>query len=94
MDTELTQLRLNEEEEILQLQIDPGSDGEDEEFQVVGCFLTARVIHFPAMRSTMANLWHPIYGVQIQDLGTKRYLFQFFHSMDMESLKGPTMDFQ
>ncbi|KAK5803397.1 hypothetical protein PVK06_031042 [Gossypium arboreum] len=73
MDTELAQLRLNEEEEeILQLQIDPGSDRGDEEFQVVGCFLTASVIHFPAMRNTMANLWHPVYGVQIQDLGTKR----------------------
>lgn len=53
------------------------------EFQLVGCFLTASIIHFPAMKSTMANLWHPIRGVQIQDLGDKRYLFQFFHIIDM-----------
>ncbi|KAH1065041.1 hypothetical protein J1N35_030028 [Gossypium stocksii] len=32
----------------------------------------------------MANLWHPVRSVQIQDLGEKRYLFQFFHVMDME----------
>ena len=34
----------------------------------VGCFLTASIIHFPAMRSTMANLWHPVCGIQIRDL--------------------------
>ncbi|MBA0701035.1 hypothetical protein Goari_027121 [Gossypium aridum] len=41
------------------------------------------------MKSTLANLWHPICGVQIRDIGEKRYLFKFFHSMDMERvLKG------
>ncbi|KAH1114074.1 hypothetical protein J1N35_007452 [Gossypium stocksii] len=73
MDSELAQLTLNEEEEeILQIHIDPRTDKRGEEFQVVGCFLTANVIHFSTMRSTMANLWHPVYGVQIQNLGTKR----------------------
>ncbi|MBA0654118.1 hypothetical protein Goklo_021192 [Gossypium klotzschianum] len=33
------------------------------------------IIHFPAMKSTMENLWHPVRGVQIQELGGKRYLF-------------------
>ncbi|MBA0702549.1 hypothetical protein Goari_005442 [Gossypium aridum] len=46
------------------------------------------------MKSTMANLWHPIRGVQIRDLGGKRYLFQFFHVMDMERvLKGSPWTF-
>ncbi|MBA0729878.1 hypothetical protein Golax_020488 [Gossypium laxum] len=41
------------------------------------------------MKSTLANLWHPICGVQIRDMGEKRYIFKFFHSMDMERvLKG------
>ncbi|MBA0576898.1 hypothetical protein Golob_024872, partial [Gossypium lobatum] len=41
------------------------------------------------MKSTLANLWHPVYGVQIRDLGEKRYLFKFFHYMDIERvLKG------
>ncbi|MBA0800933.1 hypothetical protein Gohar_011336 [Gossypium harknessii] len=27
------------------------------------------VVHFPAMRNTMKNVWHPLEGVQISDLG-------------------------
>ncbi|MBA0597798.1 hypothetical protein Gorai_007587, partial [Gossypium raimondii] len=27
------------------------------------------VVHFSAMKTTMANLWHPLMGVQIMDLG-------------------------
>ncbi|KAG8474526.1 hypothetical protein CXB51_031388 [Gossypium anomalum] len=72
METELAQLTLNEkEEEILQMQVDPSTDREVGDFQLVGCFLTASIIHFLAMKSTMANLWHPVRGVQIRDLGGK-----------------------
>ncbi|KAH1064298.1 hypothetical protein J1N35_029285 [Gossypium stocksii] len=38
-------------------------------FCLVGCFLTASVVHFPAMRNKMVNLWHPMKGAQISDLG-------------------------
>ncbi|MBA0633875.1 hypothetical protein Godav_024824, partial [Gossypium davidsonii] len=42
----------------------------------------------------MANLWHPIWGVRIRDLGEKKYLFQFFHAMDMDRvLKGSLWTF-
>ncbi|TYI39020.1 hypothetical protein ES332_A02G070300v1 [Gossypium tomentosum] len=44
---------------------------EEEDFYLVGCFLTANIIRFPAMKSTMANLWHPIRGVQICDMEEK-----------------------
>ncbi|MBA0856119.1 hypothetical protein Goshw_023602 [Gossypium schwendimanii] len=36
------------------------------------------------MRRTMVNLWHPVKGVQISDLGGKRFLFRFFLKMDMD----------
>ncbi|KAH1039341.1 hypothetical protein J1N35_041084 [Gossypium stocksii] len=36
------------------------------------------------MKSTSANLWHPVKRVQILDLGEKRFLFKFFHKMDMD----------
>ncbi|MBA0756617.1 hypothetical protein Gogos_021959 [Gossypium gossypioides] len=52
-------------------------------FCLVGCFLTASVIHFLAMRNTMVNLWHPMKGVQISDLGKKRFLFKFFNELDI-----------
>ncbi|MBA0784670.1 hypothetical protein Gotri_025917, partial [Gossypium trilobum] len=85
MEADLAGLTLEEEEdEILQIQTEEGTNGDGEFLQLVECFLTASIVHFPAMRSTMANLWHPVRGIQITDLGEKRYLFQFFHLMDLE----------
>lgn len=43
----------------------------------VGCFATSSVIHFSSMRNTLANVWHPLGGVQIFDLRNKRFLFRF-----------------
>ncbi|MFQ6664581.1 hypothetical protein Gotur_031645 [Gossypium turneri] len=95
MENVLAQLSINdEEEEIIHIPIDPNRENRGEIFQLVGCFLTTSTIHFPAMKSTMANLWHPIKGVRICDLGEKRYLFQFFHAMDMNRvLKGSPWTF-
>ncbi|KAK5811912.1 hypothetical protein PVK06_027297 [Gossypium arboreum] len=95
MESKFAGLMINEEEdEILQIQVKPNTEREVEAFQLVGCFLTASIIHFPAMKSTMTNLWHPVRGVQIRDLEEKRYLFQFFHVMDMDRvLKGSPWTF-
>ncbi|KAH1122470.1 hypothetical protein J1N35_005630, partial [Gossypium stocksii] len=46
-----------------------------EDFCVVSSFLTARVIHFQAMKTTLTNLWHPHDGVTISDLGDKSERF-------------------
>ncbi|MBA0777743.1 hypothetical protein Gotri_005722, partial [Gossypium trilobum] len=52
------------------------------------------LIHYSTRRSTMANLWHPVKGIQISDLGEKRFLFKFFHIMDLERvLKGSSWTF-
>ncbi|MFQ6670291.1 hypothetical protein Gotur_035276 [Gossypium turneri] len=73
MEGEFAGLSLKEEEdEILQIQSDVETNGEVEVLQLVGCFLTVSIVHFPAMRNTMANVWHPVKGVQIRDLGEKR----------------------
>ncbi|MBA0637673.1 hypothetical protein Godav_025824, partial [Gossypium davidsonii] len=70
MENELAQLTINEEEDaVIQIQENPGTERREEFLQLVGSFLTASIIHFPAMKGTMANLWHPIRGVRIQDLG-------------------------
>ncbi|KAK5794296.1 hypothetical protein PVK06_035516 [Gossypium arboreum] len=77
METELASLTLNEEEdEIFEIPMDPISGSERSEFQLVGCFLMASIIHFLAMKSTMANLWHLGRGVQIRDLGDKRFNYE------------------
>ncbi|MFQ6652642.1 hypothetical protein Gotur_024410, partial [Gossypium turneri] len=83
MEGEFAGLSLEEEEdEILQIQFDVETNGEVVVLQLVGCFLTASIVHFPAMRNTIANVWHPVKGVQIRDLGEKRYerlsLFCFY----------------
>ncbi|MBA0609634.1 hypothetical protein Godav_021652 [Gossypium davidsonii] len=59
METEFAGLSLEEEEdEILQVQTEAGTDRETKVLRLVGCFLTASIVHFPAMRSTMANFFH------------------------------------
>ncbi|MBA0655884.1 hypothetical protein Goklo_008306 [Gossypium klotzschianum] len=37
-----------------------------------------------AMRNTSANLWNSLGGTQISDLGEKRFLFRFFHLLDIK----------
>ncbi|MBA0753303.1 hypothetical protein Gogos_021002, partial [Gossypium gossypioides] len=51
-----------EEEEILQVQGDTDSVSDKEILSLVGCFLTASIIHYATMKSTMANLWHPTFN--------------------------------
>ncbi|MBA0854612.1 hypothetical protein Goshw_002569, partial [Gossypium schwendimanii] len=51
---------------------------------LVGCFLTASVVHFPVMKEMMTNIWHPLGEVQILDLDGKWYLFKLFHELDIE----------
>lgn len=54
------------------------------ELCLVGRFLTDRNINFMAMKHRMAGLWRPGKGVAIHDLGGQRFLFQFFHVIDMK----------
>ncbi|KAA3459484.1 reverse transcriptase [Gossypium australe] len=90
MENGLAGLSLDEEEDaVLQIQAKQVEERREETFRLVGCFLTASVINFSTMKNTMANLWNPVRGVNIRDLGEKRYLFQFYHRMDLERvLKG------
>ncbi|MBA0816018.1 hypothetical protein Gohar_000727, partial [Gossypium harknessii] len=74
IENDLASLSLKDEEEkILQAQKEPDSMVVEYQFCLVGCFLTVSVIHFLTMRSTKVNLWHPVRGIQILDLGEKRF---------------------
>ncbi|MBA0814764.1 hypothetical protein Gohar_020571 [Gossypium harknessii] len=85
MERDLADLSLkDEEDEILLLQIDSGPQQVVQNLYLVGYFLTASIVHFPAMNSTLENLWHPVKRVQISDLEGKRFLFKFFHKMDLD----------
>lgn len=38
------------------------------------------------MRSTLANLWHLVRGIETLDIGEKRFLFRHFHWMDLDQV--------
>ncbi|MBA0707558.1 hypothetical protein Golax_019593, partial [Gossypium laxum] len=56
----------------------------EQEFFLVGCFLTAIMVNFQTMKNMLANIWHPIGGVVILNLGEKRLLFKFYHEVDID----------
>ncbi|XP_060960746.1 uncharacterized protein LOC133031286 [Cannabis sativa] len=58
----------------------------DDRWCLVRKFLTGRPVDFDAMRHLMASLWQPGKGVFIKELGTNRYLFQFFHELDVQTV--------
>ncbi|MBA0754853.1 hypothetical protein Gogos_019956, partial [Gossypium gossypioides] len=57
---------------------------------LVGRCLTDSIVHFPSLRNTMADLWHSIRGISISDLGDRRFLFQFFHEVDIQRVLAGT----
>ncbi|MBA0846958.1 hypothetical protein Goshw_010029 [Gossypium schwendimanii] len=85
MEDALANLRLLDEEEEA-IQEDEGAVNGAYQFCLVGRCLTDSVVHFPSLRNTMADLWHPIggdlyYGVRgetydtsILSLGIQKFL--------------------
>ncbi|XP_057793291.1 uncharacterized protein LOC131009908 [Salvia miltiorrhiza] len=50
---------------------------------LVGRFLTEQPINFNLMRSRLASIWRPGKGVFMKDIGGGRFIFQFFHEVDL-----------
>ncbi|MBA0795758.1 hypothetical protein Gohar_006594, partial [Gossypium harknessii] len=85
MENEMANLNLDEgEEEAWIFKEETGLAKSTFEYCIMGCFLTASVVHFQAMRNTMANLRRPLGGVTILDLGEKIYLFKFYNPLDLD----------
>ncbi|KAG8498081.1 hypothetical protein CXB51_007414 [Gossypium anomalum] len=85
MEDSLAGLALDDEEdEIIQLEREEANQEISYANCLVGVFLTSSVVHFQAMRSTLASVWHPIGSVSISDLGRERYLFRFYYEVDVE----------
>lgn len=65
-----------------------GSDPEQVEGRIdlclVGRFITNKTINFTAMKSRMGELWKPTEGVHFRTLNNNKYLFQFFHRLDLK----------
>ncbi|KAH1033109.1 hypothetical protein J1N35_045283 [Gossypium stocksii] len=85
MDADLAKLNIMDDEE------EPFTEDDsvvDRSYRLclVGRCLTDSVVHFPSLRNIMADLWHPIGGICISDLGDKRILFRFFHEVDIQQV--------
>ncbi|KAK5777159.1 hypothetical protein PVK06_045126 [Gossypium arboreum] len=48
---------------------------EDYELCLMGRVLTDSVVHFSLTKITLVDLWHPLGGVAISEIGEKRHLF-------------------
>lgn len=54
----------------------------------------ATTVNFQSMKIVLANLWHPLGGVTINDIGEKRFLFRFYCEADITRvLKGSSWTF-
>lgn len=55
----------------------------DTRWCLVGRFLTDSHIDFQAMQHKMASLWRPGRGLYVKQLDNNRFLFQFYHELDI-----------
>ncbi|MBA0562583.1 hypothetical protein Golob_007615 [Gossypium lobatum] len=91
IENDLANLSLEEEEdEGMQFEAEARPQKSPYDLCLVGCCLATSVVHSTTMKNTMANLWHPLGGIQISNLGEKRYLFRFFYEVDVEQVMSGT----
>ncbi|KAH1091594.1 hypothetical protein J1N35_018851 [Gossypium stocksii] len=89
MEDGLADLRIEDEEEsgeaeLWEIESEENSLEQSSSFCLVDCFVTATIINFQLMRTVMANLWHPLGGVTITDIGEKIILFHFYYEVDRD----------
>ena len=70
--------------EVVQQDVDRAvMEGKDFRYCLVGRFLTEKSINFLAMKNTSASVWEPGKGINITKVGSGRFLFPFFHEVDV-----------
>lgn len=72
----------DEENEDLIFEGDVEEEIDRYELCLVGRFLTEKNINTKAMKTKIADVWKPTMGINIKELETGIYLFQFFHIED------------
>lgn len=51
---------------------------------LIGRFLTDSHIDFQVMQHKMASLWRPGRGLYVKQLDSNRFIFQFYHEIDIK----------
>ncbi|KAG8472056.1 hypothetical protein CXB51_036863 [Gossypium anomalum] len=75
---------MDEEGDPLVMEGDEFSAELNYELCLVGRVLTESIVNFPALKNTMADLWHPLKGVTITEMEDKRILFRFYSEVDLK----------
>ncbi|XP_057770775.1 uncharacterized protein At4g02000-like [Salvia miltiorrhiza] len=73
----------NEDDELILDDDITGESSVSVDLCLVGRFLTDQPINFNLMRSRLASIWRPGKGVFMKDIGQGRFIFQFFHELDL-----------
>ncbi|MBA0879066.1 hypothetical protein Goshw_003306 [Gossypium schwendimanii] len=60
------------------------ADEESYDLCLVGRVITDSIVNFTSLRNTLADLWHPLRGVSITELESKRILFRFYSEIDLK----------
>uniref|UniRef100_A0A803QS68 CCHC-type domain-containing protein n=1 Tax=Cannabis sativa TaxID=3483 RepID=A0A803QS68_CANSA len=75
-----------EEEELeeMAVSVDSGNEGIDDRWCLVGRFLSNRIVDFEKMQNILASLWQPGIGMFVKQVDNNRFLFQFYHEVDIK----------
>ncbi|XP_030498040.2 uncharacterized protein LOC115713699 [Cannabis sativa] len=75
-----------EEEDLSELTVshEGEEEGIDDRWCLVGRFLSHRVIDFDKIQNILASLWQPGMGMFVKKLEENRFLFQFYHEVDIQ----------
>lgn len=75
-----------EDEENEELFFDEGVEDNINKFELclIGRFLTEKNVNSKAMKTKLADVWRPTKGINIKDLKSGLFLFQFYHIDDMQ----------
>lgn len=86
MEDMLNALSLADEEESNEIRLAPLPRAPTTTYEhcLIGMFVTLNLINFVSMKNVLADLWHPIGGMDIQDIRVKWYLFHFYNEVDVE----------
>ncbi|KAM6553201.1 hypothetical protein CsatB_013963 [Cannabis sativa] len=75
-------------------QVEGLMDDFDARWCLVGRLLSDKLIDFDSVRNVMGSLWRPGNGMYVKELETNKYLFQFFHEVDINrALEGTPWTF-
>ena len=87
-------LRLEDDEEEIEIpeeELAREGVGFDPNLCLVGRFQTNKQIRTQMAKENMKNIWSVVKGVEVSEVKTGVFLFQFFHKLDMQKVlqKGP-----